>query len=162
MKNISLSIKKIFRASVFAAGVLLSRNSYAQIVTLFTNNFSQSYDWANSPNGTDGRFGESIISFGNGRYAVAAPRADLPIDPETNRFVLNEVGVVRVFSTNAVTAYEIPPRGDLIHYSHGRELAVFNDGRFLVESSTFLIGEGPNELYFDSGSIFLHGTNGEL
>src|SRR5688500_19265479 len=99
----------------------------AQIIPLFTNNFSQSYNWPGSPDGKDGRFGESIVSLGNGRYAVAAPKADLPTNPATNSLVLNEVGVVRVFATNSTTIHEFPAVPDYYHHLNGRELSAFAD-----------------------------------
>lgn len=142
------------------AALALMPAARAQITPIFTNNFSQSYDWPEYPDGTRARYGEVLVGLGNGRFAVGAPKADVVFHPVLNHGFVSDAGLVRVCDGAMQVVGDTAVPVNRLRRDYGAALSAFPDGRFLAGAGNTVVT--PEASFNYVGAVHLHQPNGEL
>ncbi|MCI0747734.1 MAG: PA14 domain-containing protein [Verrucomicrobia subdivision 3 bacterium] len=132
-----------------AAQIQVSWKGVSQPKQLVTFKDSLDGSWAH--------FGTVLSGLGDGRFAVAAPQADVLFSPNQVNPSIKDGGVVWSYNQAGQSTGLLPAPTNTFRREYGRTLAAFPDGRLLVGTANST--PGTTRLV---GSVFLHGPGGEV
>jgi hypothetical protein len=138
--------------STSPALIQVSWKGVSQPKQLVTFKDSLDGSWAN--------FGAVLSGLGDGRFAVAAPLADVQFN--ANQIIPNikDGGVVWSYNQSGQSTGSLSAPTNTLRREYGRTLAAFPDGRLLVGTANS--ATGPSGTTTLVGSVFLHGLGGEV
>jgi hypothetical protein len=112
-----------------------------------------------APDGSEANFGAVLGGFGDGRFIVGAPRAEVPLTIFQNTFA-QDGGLAWFYDRLGQSpGFPSAPRNPL-RRQYGNAVGGFPDGRVLV--STANSATGPGGTISLVGSVYLHATNGDV
>jgi hypothetical protein len=154
--------RRLLAGSTYSIRVDYYENTGAASIRLSWSSFSlpkQLVTFQNDPDGTESAFGHTLAPLGDGKFAVAAPRAEVGLNVLQNTYVRD--GGFAWFYDEAGQQIGFPsaPVNTLrLHY--GIAMAGFPDGRLLASASNAAT-DGVTT-YQNVGTVYLHGANGAL
>ncbi len=112
------------------------------------------------PDGSEDYFGTVLAGAGHGRLAVGAPMAEVPYGISVTNYA-QDGGLAWIYGPTGQVAAALDAPRERFRYNYGTALASFPDGRILVGTANSAVAPLGN-VVTRVGSVYLHGTNGEV